>query len=591
MRRLALSLLLVSTMAFTAFSSGTSLAGGGDDPCTGEASEAVAGDRSFVQAVNPSLGAGGGGAEAVVAQPDFNRDGFADLAVSIACEDVGGIVDAGAVSVLYGSSAGLSVTGGPGAQFWTQDSPGILDQVETADEFGHVLITGDFNADGYDDLVAHSREDLEVPTLLVDAGAVQIIYGGPNGLASNAGPGNQFWTLDSPNIKGVAARGDLFGRSLGVGDFNNDGFDDLGMGSPNKDGPSGVEDSGAASVLYGSAGGLAAAHNQLWTQDSPGILDKREFNDQSGRSLASQDFNGDGFDDLAISARHETMEGPPELREAGAFSVIYGSATGLKAAAGPGNQFWTQDSPGILDQAEAQDWWSRPLKAGDFNGDGFGDVVAGAFKEDLGGLTDAGQVSVIYGGSNGLAANAGPGNQLWNQDSPGVEDSAEARDWFGRWAGVGDMNDDGFDDLVLGHPGEDLGSGVDRIDSTGALNVLYGGPNGLAADGGPGDQFWSQDSPGIVDQGEVHDWFGHGDMNVADFNGDGFADVGVGIIFEDIEGAPTVIDAGAFAVIYGSLNGLAADAGPGNQFFSQSTPGIGGDGAEESDGFGGTLGY
>jgi hypothetical protein len=590
MRRLTLSLLLV--MAVGA-SPGTSIAAGGEDPCTGEASEATGGlpAQGAPVTAGPRAGAAAGGSAAVDARPDFNGDGFADLAASISCEDVGSIVNAGAVSVLYGSPTGISVTGGPGAQFWTQDSAGILDQAEDNDEFGHVLITGNFNGDAYDDLVVHSREDLEQPTVMADAGAVQIIYGGPNGLASNAGPGNQFWTMDSPNIKGVAAQGDLFGRSLGVGDFNGDGFEDLGMGTPNKEGPADVRDSGTVSVLYGSAAGLAAARNQLWTQDSPGILDKREFNDQYGRSLASQDFNGDGFEDLAISARHETFEGPPEVREAGVFGVIYGGPTGLKAAAGPGNQVWHQDSPGILDQGEAQDWWSRPLKAGDFNGDGFGDVMAGAFKEDLGGLTDAGQVNVIYGGTNGLAANAGPGNQVWNQDSTGVEDNAEARDWFGRWSGVGDLNNDGYDDLVLGHPGEDLGSGPERIDSTGAINVLYGGPNGLSADAGPGDQFWSQDSPGIVDQGEVHDWFGHGDFNVADFNGDGFADAGVGIIFEDIEAGATVIDAGGLAVIYGSVVGLAADAGPGNQFFSQNTPGIGGDGAEESDAFAGTLAY
>ena len=75
----------------------------------------------------------------------------------------------------------------------------------------------------------------------------------------------------------------------------------------------------------------------------------------------------------------------------------------------------------------------------------------------------------------------------------------------------------------------------------------------------------------------------------ADFNGDGIPDLAIGVIFEDLEGSPTVVDAGAFHVIYGSTAGLDANAGPGNQFFTEDTPGIVGDGAEFSDVYGGTL--
>ena len=528
-----------------------------------------------------------------VGRPDFNGDGYADLAIGVTCEDVGTVADAGAVNVIYGSAAGLSATAGPGNQWWTQDSPGILDQAELSDNFGHVISTGDFNGDGYDDLVVGVREDLEGQTTVVDAGAINVIYGSAAGLSATAGPGNQFWNLNSPGIRGTIAQGDLWGRALAGGDFNRDGFQDLAVAAPNKDGPSGVKDSGAVSVLYGSALGLSSNHNQLWSQDSPGILDQREFNDQFGRALSAADYNGDGFIDLAIGPRHETIEGPPLIQEAGAVNVIYGSRTGLQATAGPGNQFWTQDSPGLAgDGSQASDWWGRPLKSGNFNGDAYADLAIGSFQEDLEGsptLLDAGAVTIIYGGPTGLQADAGPGSQWFTQDSPGILDQAEANDWFSRWDTAGDFNNDGYADLVLGEPGEDLGSGPSRIDSAGAINVIYGGPNGLDANAGPGNQFWNQDSPGILDQAEVHDWFAHGNLVASDFNGDGIADLAAGVIFEDLEGSPTILDAGAVNVIYGSGNGLDASAGPGNQFWNENSPGISGDGAEDSDVYGGTL--
>src|SRR5919204_3240556 len=83
-----------------------------------------------------------------VHKSDFNADGFADLAIGIRFEDVGTVTDAGAVSVLYGSVAGLQSTS-PNDQLWTQDSPGVKDNAEVGDLFGTALATGDFNADGF----------------------------------------------------------------------------------------------------------------------------------------------------------------------------------------------------------------------------------------------------------------------------------------------------------------------------------------------------------------------------------------------------------------------------------------------------------
>ena len=123
---------------------------------------------------------------------------------------------------------------------------------------------------------------------------------------------------------------------------------------------------------------------------------------------------------------------------------------------------------------------------------------------------------------------------------------AREGDNFGRTLTAGDFNSDLFEDLAIGVPGE--GSG------TGAVNVIYGGSDGLAA---PGNQIWSQNSDGIAGEGEEGDNFG-GALAAGHFNRDGFADLAIGVF-------------GAVNVIYGGRDGLAA---PGNQIWNRDSDGI-----------------
>ena len=205
-------------------------------------------------------------------------------------------------------------------------------------------------------------------------------------------------------------------------DFNGDGFDDLAVGVPFED-IGVISDAGAVNVLYGSSTiGLSSIGDQFWHQDSPGILDRSETDDNFGYSLAAGDFNGDGFDDLAVGVRNEDIG---TIGDAGAVNVLYGSATGLSSA---GNQFWHQDRPGILDRAEAFDGFGWALVAGDFNNDGFDDLAVGVIGEDIGNITNAGAVNVLYGSATGLSST---GNQFLNQNSPGILDTAESGDNFG----------------------------------------------------------------------------------------------------------------------------------------------------------------
>jgi len=275
---------------------------------------------------------------------DFNGDGFADLAVGVPGEDVEAIVDAGAVQVLYGSSTGLTTAD----QLWTQDDTGT-DPSEDADWFGSALATGDFNGDGYTDLaVAAQSEDVEA---IVDAGAVNVLYGSPLGLTDE---GAQFWTQDSTGIEDSSEASDTFGSSLAAGDFDGDGRSDLAIGVPFED-VEAIGNAGAVNVLYGSSGGLTATGDQSWHQDSSGVIDTAESGDNFGWSLAAANFGKSSQDDLAIGVPFEAVEA---VANAGAVNVLYESSGGLTAS---GDQFWHQDSSGIEDTAETDDYFGYSL--------------------------------------------------------------------------------------------------------------------------------------------------------------------------------------------------------------------------------------
>ena len=278
---------------------------------------------------------------------DFNGDGFGDLAVGVPGKDVKGHPGAGAVNVIYGSANGLTATGN---QYWTEASSGLPTKPAIGDQFGFALATGDLNGDGYADLA------IGVPmkaSPVENAGEVVVLYGSKNGLTTT---GSLAWTQNSPGISGFEQWGDEFGRSLSIADFNGDGFADLAVGVP-MDSLSGKAHTGAVNVIYGSAGGLTAAGNQLWSEDGNGMQGQAHPGDLFGFSLAAGDFNRDGYKDLAVGT---PGQGPPQ--SAGAVSVIYGTKDGLSAT---GNQLWTENSPGVRAVAAPFDFFGYSIAAGD----------------------------------------------------------------------------------------------------------------------------------------------------------------------------------------------------------------------------------
>jgi hypothetical protein len=477
---------------------------------------------------------------------DFNGDGFDDVAIGIPGEDSG----AGMVQILYGSAAGPTATG---SQSWTQSSLGT-DATEAGDNFGAALAGGDFNNDGFTDLaIGVPGEDVGTT---VDAGAIHLILGSASGLT---GAGDKVFHQNSNRVRDISEEGDNFGAALAAGDFNGDGFMDLGVGIPNEDvGP--FADAGMVQVLYGAVSGLIPGFNPPWTLNDPNIPDSLQAIDYFGEALAAGDFNNDGRDDLAIGIRnHATSENGD-----GAVCILYGTAaTGLSAI---GSQLWHQDSPGVPDTNEDKDHFGTALAAGDFNNDGRYDLAIASPTEDVGAIGLAGAVTVLYGSATGIGTT---GAQFWTQGDMGGPNVTENSDRWGTALAVGDTNADGDDDLYVSAGGEDLGA----VANAGVVNQLVGTPSGLFATAAE----LTQEVNCSGNASENDDSFGQA-LSLGDYDGDGDFDLATGAPLEDV-GAIT--DAGTVCVSP-SLTGFA------KQTWTQDSTGIF-DTAEAADGFGGGL--
>lgn len=512
---------------------------------------------------------------------DFNGDGFADLAIGVPAEGIGALLGAGGVNVIYGAAGGL----GPAlAQFWSQASVGMPDPAEIGDDFGRCLATGDFNGDSFDDLaIGVPLEDVGV---VVDAGAVVVIYGGPAGLGTGFAP-IQFWHQNSAGVPDVCEPGDRFGCSLASADFNLDGADDLAIGVPFEDNAAGVADGGVVHVIYGStAFGLQTAvpASALFAQGAAGVPDAFEAGDHFGWSLAAGQFNRFEGADLAIGVPDEDVI--PGAADHGCVIVIHGLAGGgLAAAVVPGAQLWHQDIAGIPDLCEAGDRFGYALAGGDFDTNGSVDLAIGVPNEEVLGVGRAGAVNTIYsipGGGLMVAAPVPP--QFWHQNSPGVPEVIGIGDLFGSSLASGDLDASGSDDLVIGVPFEDVG-GSPVVDG-GAANVIYSMPGlGLSSIAPTVPEIWHQNIALISQVAGTGDQFALS-VAVGDFNGDGIMDAAFGVPMDDIGGGP-VVDAGGVNVIYGMPIAIGLDAA-GNQFWTQNSAGIP-DVAEPADGMGAAV--
>ncbi|MEO8276430.1 MAG: FG-GAP repeat protein [Thermoanaerobaculia bacterium] len=330
---------------------------------------------------------------------------------------------------------------------------------------------------------------------------------------------DQFWTGDSPGLDTAAEDGGRFGSATAAGDFNGDGFDDLAIGTPGRTvGADGV--AGEVVMLYGSPSGLTIAGHQIWTEDSAGIGGAAEPDDAFGTSLASGDFDHDGFDDLAIGVPHEGLAG---LLNCGVVYVLPGSAAGLTAT---GSQVWSQDSAGIASSAAADDLFGLALAVGDFDEDGFADLAIGAPGEDGTGMpaiADIGAVHVLFGGATGISATDSrfyqPGDVTLGTLLPGAGIA------FGGALAAGPLLSTGQDQIAIGAPR----FATSGQSGSGAVVILANPRMGGSAVG-----VLTQDLAGVPGVAEVGDNFGAA-LAIGRFDDSLQAGLAVGSPGEDIE--------------------------------------------------------
>ncbi|MBK9248721.1 MAG: FG-GAP repeat protein [Ignavibacteria bacterium] len=469
---------------------------------------------------------------------DFNGDGLTDMYIGAPMYD-NGQNDEGRVYVYNGKYSGLSANAN-----WSVENSQAL-----AEHGYSVSSAGDVNGDGYADVLVSAPY---FDATFVDEGRVYLYLGGPTGLS----------TTPISSLSPVAQASALFGWSVsGAGDINADGFSDIIIGDPYYDGNGGlVLDQGRAYVYYGSIAGL---------NPTPTLLESNQAGAMFGSSVSGVgDVNNDGFADIAVGAPSYDNTFPNE----GRVTLYYGSSNGVNF-----NNQWVMDGG----QTNAS-YGNSIATAGDVNRDGISDMIVGAYLYDNG-EGDEGRAMIYYGTNSGLSSTAGwtsEGNQIGayygynvatagDVNGDGYSDVVVSAIWYdstfsneGRvyvyngsasgtsvtssWianggqdaaefghtcSSVGDINGDGFGDILIGTPLFDNG----QIDE-GKVDLYYGSATGLSA------SVWTGEP------NQENTFYGWSLSGVNDINGDGYSDFIVGARKAD----NSLIDRGRASVYYGN---------------------------------------
>ena len=452
---------------------------------------------------------------------DVNGDGYDDILIGAFWNDDGG-TDAGQTYLIFGNAIGWSTDtaiSNADASFIGEDD---------GDHSGYsVAGAGDVNGDGYDDiLIGASGYDVGGGAL----GQIYLILGKASG-----------WAMDTDLSEADASfigedAFDGVGQSIaGAGDVNGDGYHDILIGAPNDEEGDG-DKTGQTYLIFGKATGWAM-DSYLLNSDASFLGEDKE--DYSGYSVAGAgDVNGDGYDDILIGAYKD--DDRAEL--AGQTYLILGKAHG-----------WAMDTD--LASADASflgeylnDYSGCSVAgAGDVNGDGYDDILIGAyFKYKWGVGNKAGKTYLIHGKATGWAMDT----HLHNADASFIGENAF--DYSGgSVAGAGDVNGDGYDDILIGAWNNDEGGG-DSTSYTGAgqTYLILGNVSGWAEDTDLVDGNTS-----FIGEGQ-DDRSGYSVACAGDVNGDGYDDILIGayqnssgnryrgksyLIFPDINSKPTSI--------------------------------------------------
>ncbi|SDH39337.1 Por secretion system C-terminal sorting domain-containing protein [Dyadobacter soli] len=386
---------------------------------------------------------------------DIDGDGYSDILVAGHQFDFGQNNE-GVVFVVYGAQTNFKK----------------IDQLEFNQPnamFGYSIApAGDVDADGYSDIIVGARfytngqgQDAE--------GAAFIYRGGNGGLQGNP-------TV----IEGNQLNAAMGNKVSSAGDVNGDGYSDVLISAYLHDLPNN-KDNGIVNLYLGSQTGISA-------QQQPARTFYGADNDHMGSSIAcAGDVNGDGYSDILLGAEYHDNG---QFNE-GAVYVYHGSKNGIVG-----------DPFSMLESNQGNAWFGTAVaSAGDVNGDGYSDIVIGCYTFDNG-QTDEGHAFIYHGGAEGIGT----------KDAVTITANTTGAQIGFSVASAGDINGDGYGDVVIGAPTYDLGQSFEGI-----ARIYYGAADGI-----------NTGSYYILQKDQVNSNFGYSVAGAGDTNGDGFDDVLVG---------------------------------------------------------------
>ncbi|MEO8590380.1 MAG: FG-GAP-like repeat-containing protein [Flavobacteriales bacterium] len=410
---------------------------------------------------------------------DLNGDGYSDVAVGAYRYDIVAGADDGAVFIYNGGPSGLGAGVNP-APIKTLVATGI------SAAFGWCASSaGDVNGDGYSDLIVGDwRDNIGGPSL---EGTAHIFHGSATGLASLPAT-----TLQSNNLNG------WFGRSVSTaGDVNGDGYADVIVGAVTYSNGQAAE--GAGFLYLGSSTGVSSSAFLQYELNSAGA--------NMGESVSGAgDVNGDGYSDFLIGAKLYGVNGGATIYHGGPYGVATAPSMTRYSGSNGAHLGWSVSN------------------AGDVNGDGYSDVVSGA-PDASNGQAGEGLVYVHYGGTAGLSAVP---NVTLEMNIAGARFGASV-------SSAGDVNGDGYADVVVGAPNS----------GNGRAYIFMGSPAGLGT------------VPALVLNGTAGSEFGSAVCTAGDINSDGSADVVVGAPGANRAEVHTGSPGGLMASVHALLTGAA----------------------------------